>query len=338
MALLYGYGTGSSVESFRYDQVADLLNQIPNNTTNLVKAKDVRDSVFSLWERINDLSVIVASASATPTTFMNPNPTTITVGGVSSGTTFPTPQTVQQMFNAILYPYTTPIISLTPNTIKEYGQSLTHNLTWSVTKRSNPILSVVVNGFTITTILPNQLFQTGTRNVSGTYSSISGSFPVSTTNNFLMTVNDGTTNTTTSATLTWMNRIYWGTIDLSGLAFPNPNLTLNPSYATFVTSAITSNLIKALNGAGVGTGSELSITKNKTYNQINANGKYLIFAWPSSVSGATTPTFTVNGLPNTAFTRVNTAWAFTNQFNATTNYEVWVSNTAYNSAANIIVS
>lgn len=338
MALLYGYGTGSSVESFRYDQVADLLNQIPNNTTNLVKAKDVRDSVFSLWERINDLSVIVASASATPTTFMNPNPTTITVGGVSSGTTFPTPQTVQQMFNAILYPYTTPIISLTPNTIKEYGQSLTHNLTWSVTKRSNPILSVVVNGFTITTILPNQLFQTGTRNVSGTYSSISGSFPVSTTNNFLMTVNDGTTNTTTIATLTWMNRIYWGTIDLSGLAFPNPNLTLNPSYATFVTSAITSNLIKTLNGAGVGTGSELSITKNKTYNQINANGKYLIFAWPSSVSGATTPTFTVNGLPNTAFTRVNTAWVFTNQFNATTNYEVWVSNTAYNSAANIIVS
>lgn len=338
MALLYGYGTGSSVESFRYDQVADLLNQIPNNTTNLVKAKDVRDSVFSLWERINDLSVIVASASATPTTFMNPNPTTITVGGVSSGTTFPTPQTVQQMFNAILYPYTTPIISLTPNTIKEYGQSLTHNLTWSVTKRSNPILSVVVNGFTITTILPNQLFQTGTRNVSGTYSSISGSFPVSTTNNFLMIVNDGTTNTTTSATLTWMNRIYWGTIDLSGLAFPNPNLTLNPSYATFVTSAITSNLIKTLNGAGVGTGSELSITKNKTYNQINANGKYLIFAWPSSVSGATTPTFTVNGLPNTAFTRVNTAWVFTNQFNATTNYEVWVSNTAYNSAANIIVS
>ena len=338
MALLYGYGTGSSVESFRYDQVADLLNQIPNNTTNLVKAKDVRDSVFSLWERINDLSVIVASASATPTTFMNPNPTTITVGGVSSGTTFPTPQTVQQMFNAILYPYTTPIISLTPNTIKEYGQSLTHNLTWSVTKRSNPILSVVVNGFTITTILPNQLFQTGTRNVSGTYSSISGSFPVSTTNNFLMTVNDGTTNTTTIATLTWMNRIYWGTIDLSGLAFPNPNLTLNPSYATFVTSAITSNLIKTLNGAGVGTGSELSITKNKTYNQINANGKYLIFAWPSSVSGATTPTFTVNGLPNTAFTRVNTAWVFTNQFNATTNYEVWVSNTAYNSATNIIVS
>ena len=351
MALLYGYGTGSSVESFRYDQVADLLNQIPNNTTNLVKAKDVRDSVFSLWERINDLSVIVASASATPTTFMNPDPTTITVGGVSSGTTFPTPQTVQQMFNAILYPYTTPTISLsvvstisstTPiSTQKEYGQSLSSVLYWSVTKKSNPIVSVVVNGVTISPITGNS--QVGWRIVSGTYSSISGSFPVSTANTFLMTVNDGSTSIFTGATVTWMNKIYWGTIDLSGLTFPNPNLTLNPSYATFVTSAITSTLIRNLAtgvgaGAGVGTGSELSITKNKTYNQINANGRYLIFAWPSSVSGATTPTFTVNGLPNTAFTRVNTAWAFTNQFNATTNYEVWVSNTAYNSAANIIVS
>ena len=346
MALLYGYGTGSTVESFRYDQVADLLNQIPNNTTNLVKAKDVRDSVFSLWERVSDLSAIVASASATPTTFINPNPTTITVGGVVTGTTFPTPQTIQQMFNAILYPYTTPTISLsvvstinstTPiNTQKEYGQSLTNWLYWSVTKRSNPIVSVVVNGVTISPITGNS--QVGWRNVSGTYSSISGSFPVSTTNNFPMTVNDGTSNTTTSATVTWMNRIYWGSIDLSGLVYPNPDLTLNPSYTTYVSAIVTSNLINALNGAGVGSGSELSVTKNKTYSGINGNGRYLIFAWPSSVSGALTPTFTVNGLANTAFTRVKTAWVFSNIYNVTTNYEVWVSNTAYNSAANVVIS
>jgi hypothetical protein len=351
MALLYGYGTGSTVESFRYDQVADLLNQIPNNTTNLVKAKDVRDSVFSLWERVSDLSAIVASASATPTTFMNPDPTTVTVGGVTQGTTFPTPQTVQQMFNAILYPYTTPTISLsvvsssgstTPiNTQKEYGQSLLSVLYWTVTKRSNPIVSVNIAGTNIGGITGNS--QVGWRNVSGTYSSISGSFPVSTTNNFPMTVNDGTSNTTTSATVTWMNRIYWGSIDLSGLTFPNPNLTLNPSYATFVTSAITSTLIRNLAtgvgaGAGVGTGSDLSTTKNRTYNQINGNGRYLIFAWPSSAAGATNPTFTVGGFLFTLFTRVQTAWPFTNQFNETTNYEVWVSNTAYNSPTNVVIS
>jgi hypothetical protein len=359
MALLYGYGTGSNVESFRYDQVADLLNQIPNNTTNLVKAKDVRDSVFSLWERINDLSVIVASASAVPSTFMNPDPTTITVGGIVSGSTFPTPTSVQDMFQALLYPYTGPTLALsvvggfgnpTPiSTQKEYGQALISTLYFSVIKKSNSILSISIsstiggNTYNTITITPTGNSQNGYRNVSGTYSSVSGSFPVSTPNSFTLVVNDGQATTATTATITWMNKIYWGTIDLSGLTFPNPNLTLNPSYATYVTSAITNTLIRNLAtgvgaGAGVGTGSELSITKNKTYNQINANGKYLIFAWPSSVSGATTPTFYVGGFLVNLFTRVQTAWPFTNQFNETTNYEVWVSNTAYNSPTNIVIS
>jgi hypothetical protein len=326
MALLYGYGTGSTIESFRYDQVADLLNQIPNNTTNLVKAKDVRDSVFTLWERINDLSVIVASASATPTTYMNTNPTTISVGGVSSGTTFPTPQTIQQMFDAIFYPYTPPTISLTPNIQKEYGQSLVQNLNWSVTKSSNTILSVVIDGSTIGGITGNS--QTGTRIVTGTYSF---PLPSSTTNTFTMNVNDGTETTSTSATITWMNKIYWGTIDLSGLTYPNPDLTLNPSYTSYVTTAVTNSIILGLN-------SQLSTTKSKTYTSINGGGNYLIFAWPSSVSGSTSPTFNVNGLPNTAFTKVKTGWSFTNSNGASTNYEVWVSNTAQNSPLNIIIS
>jgi hypothetical protein len=338
MALLYVYGTGSTTQSSRYNAIDDLLLNIPNNTTNYVTAEFVRDAVFSLWERVSDFSAIVASASAVPTTFMNPNPTTATVGGVTQGTTFPTPQTVQQMFNAILYPYASPVISLAPsNTIKEYGQSLSHNLTWSVTKKSNPILSVVVDGFTIPTILPNVLFQTGTRNVIGTYSY---PLPVSTTNNFLMTVNDGASNTT-GATITWMNKIYWGSIDLSGLPlYPNPNLTLNPGYASQVSDLLTSSpgLILNLTGAGVSPGNTLTTSKTKAYTGINGNGKYLIFAWPSTVNNATIPVFSVNNLPNTAFTRVKTAWAFTNTYGETTDYEVWVSNTAYNSSANIIIS
>lgn len=333
MALLYGYGTGSVIESFCYDQVLDLLNQIPNNTTNLIKAEDVRDSVFTLWERISDLSAIVASASITPTTYINPNPTTITAGGISSGTTFPTPKTVQEMFDLLLYPYTLPRLTLTPVTVKEYGQSLSTTLNWIVTKRSNTILSVIIDGFSIIGITGNT--QAGTRVVSGAYSL---PLPVSTVNNFIMTAYDGTGTASTNVTMTWMNKIYWGSIDLSGLAFPNPDLTLNPSYTTYVTAAVTSLLVRSLDGAGFLTGNELSTIKNKTYTGINGNGKYLIFAWPSTVSGATTPTFTVNGLPNTAFTRVRTAWSFTNGYGIVSSYEVWVSNTAYNSAANIIIS
>jgi hypothetical protein len=333
MALLYGYGTGSTIESFRYDEVLDLLNQIPNNTTNLIKAEDVRDSIFTLWERISDLSVIVASASSIPATYINTNPTMVSVGGVSSGTTFPTPQTIQQMFDAIFYPYTLPTISLYNNVIREYGPNLTYTLNWSVIKKTNPITSVIIDGFTLSGITGNN--QIGTRNVSGTYST---PLPVSTTNTFTMQVNDGTSTATTTATITWMNKIHWGTIDLSGLTYPNPNLTDNPSYATYVSAIITNSLILALNGAGVGTGQELTTSKSKTYTGINGNGKYLIFAWPSSVTNATSPTFVVAGLTNTAFTMVKTGWSLTNQNGITTNYEVWVSNTAYNSATNLIIS
>lgn len=341
MALLYVYGTGSITQSSRYNAIDDLLLNIPNNTNNYVTAEFVRDAVFSLWERVSDLSAIVASASAVSSTFMNPDLTTTTVGGIAQNSTFPTPKTVQEMFDLLLYPYRTPAISLLSSTTKEYGQTLTHNLTWSVTKKSNPILSVVVDGFTIPTILPNVAFQTGTRNVIGTYSY---PLPVSTTNNFIMTVNDGSNTTTTFASITWVNRIYWGTIDLSGLPlYPNPNLTLNPGYASQVSTIITSTLIKNLSGAGgagVGTGSDLATSKNKTYPAMNGGGKYLIFAWPSSVNGATTPTFLVSGLSNNAFTSVKSAWPFTNAYGVTTNYEVWISNTAYNSAivGSLIVS
>lgn len=44
-------------------------------------------------------------------TFTNPDPTTITVGGIAAGSTFPTPQTLQQMMDAMLYPYQAPAFS-----------------------------------------------------------------------------------------------------------------------------------------------------------------------------------------------------------------------------------
>jgi hypothetical protein len=151
-----------------------------------------------------------------------------------------------------------------------------------------------------------------------------------------MSAFDGTTTSNSSTSITWMNRIYWGRIDLSSIG--NPNLTTNPGSASSVASLCTDTLIRSLTGASVGSGKELSTSKDKTYTGINGSGQYLIFAWPSSVSGALTPTFTVNGLPNTAFTRVRTASPFVNQFGFTTNYEVWVSNTLQNSPLNIVIS
>ncbi len=331
MSILYTYGTGSLYESKRWDNSQDLLDQLQDNNSNLIYANHVRDAVFTLWERISDVNVIAASAASASSVgmyFQNSNPTLTTVGGIPAGSSFSTPQTVQQMFDALLYPYVSPGSSISALSNREYGSGLSITLNWTATKNSNPITSIVVDG---QIFAPTGNTQIGTKTASGTYSTPT---PSSTTNSFIITVGDGTTSATNSTSLQWMNKIYWGTIDLSSIG--NPNLTLNPGSASLIN--ITSSTVLGLTGAGVSPGNQLASSKSKTYSNINGSGNYLLFAWPSSVSGATTPIFTVNGLLNTAFTNVKSAWSFTNTWGFTTNYEVWISNTLQNSPLNITIS
>lgn len=333
MALLYSYGTGGSASADRYSTVDELLTQIPDNTANLIVAQDIRDSVFTLWERIDDVSLIAGSAASASAFFQNPDPTTVNVGGIIAGTSFPTPQTMQEMWDLLLYPYVPPVANLTSGTTqKRYGDSLSLTLNWSATKNSNDLISIVVNGIS----QPGAPFitsQSGSQGATGTHSLTPGS---SETNTFTMTVNDGTTSINNSHNVTWRNDIYWGTVDLSSIG--NPNLTTNPGSASLVGSVCTDSVIKTAGGGGVGTGKELSSTKSKTYTGIDGGGDYLIFAWPSNVAGALSPSFTVNGLPSTAFTRVRTNSNLSNDSGFIDEYEVWISNTLQNSPLNIVIS
>jgi hypothetical protein len=327
MSLQYTYGTGSTTESKRWSTLDDLLVQIPNNNSNLIYAKDVRDAVFTLWEKSNETYIIAASASSASAFYQNSNLTPFTVGGIQVGSSFSTPQTVQQMFDALLYPYVGPGASISSLPNREYGAPASINLGWSVIRNSNPITLIIVDGQSIT---PTGNSQTGTKLATGTYSAL---LPLS-TNNFTITVGDGINNNTSSATLTWMNRIYWGAINL--ISIGEPNLTLNPGSASLVN--VTSSTILGLTGASISPGNQLATSKSRTYTNINGSGNYLIFAWPTSVSGSLAPIFNVNGLPNSAFTRVRNNWSFSNQFGLTASYEVWISNTKQNSPLNITIS
>lgn len=321
MSLLYTYGTGSTIESKRWSMLDDLLTQIPNNNTNLILAKDVRDAVFTLWERLNE----TATAS---NIYQNTNQTPVAIGGIPAGTSFSTPHTMQMMFDMLLYPYISPTLSMASLNNKEYGSGLPISINWSVVKKTNTITGITVDGQSFT---PTGNSQTGTKNANGTYSIPA---PSSTINTFTMSVTDGTSTNTTNTSFTWMNRIYWGTLNLSSIG--NPDFGINPGSASLI--VLNSAMVSALDGAGVSPGNQLSSTKSKTYTSINGAGKYLIFAWPSSVSGALTPSFMVNGLQNTAFIRIKTNWNFTNTFGFTTPYEVWITNTQQNSPLNIIIS
>ena len=321
------FGTGSSVESREFDDFTDLLNQIPDNTSNLIDPSDIRDSVYTLWKRIDDVNLIASSAASASSFFQNPNPTPVTIGGILAGSTFPIPTNMQDMWNQLLYPYVSPVVSITGGGVREFGSSNAVTLSWSVTKNSEDIQSVVVNGVP----RPGAPFttnQSGSQNAFATQN-------INTT--FTIIANDGTQTVSASTTVTWQNKRYWGRVNLSSIG--NPNLTTNPGAISSIIPLLNDSVILTLNGAGVGSGSELNANSiNKTYNGINGNGNYLVFAWPSSFSNSQTPNFNVNGLPNTAFTRIRNNSPFTNLFGYTTNYEVWISNTLQNSPLNIIIS
>ena len=331
--------TGGSSSANSYSTIQELLTKLPDNYANQIQAKDVRDSVFTLWERISGLSASIVSSDIN---YNRSLPSTaVAVGGVPTGSTFS--GTIQDVLDRVFYPYVAPSVSLSvaSNNPREFGYTTRLSLNWSVNRNGNtPITSITVDG---TGIVPTGNSQGGTKiNVFGTYSvaTINSSPQQSGPGNtFYMSVGDGVTSPSTSTTLYWQNKRYWGRVNLSSIG--NPNLTTNPSLAALVSTVTTDAIIRVLTGAGANGqafGSELSTTKTKTYNGIDGNAWYLIFAWPSSFAGSYTPSFSVNGLPNTAFTRVRTNSPFVNQYGITANYEVWVSNTTYGMASLFSIS
>lgn len=318
MSFLYTYGTSSLYESKRYDAVQDLLNQLQDNNANLIYANHVRDAVFTLWERVNEVAIVAASASALSPYFQNTNPTTIEVGGILLGTTFSTQHTVQQMFDNLLYPYVQPILSFSatnslPLSDKEYGQNPNSTSYWSVEKRSGTITTITVDG---QTILPTGNSQAGTKIITGSYSTIAAS----TYNSFEMIVNDGISSYTSLTSYEWMNRLYWGNLDLSGMNYPD--FTLDPSLLSTVT--MDSSTILGLGSSKLFKG--INDTTSEKFDLL-AGGNYLVFAWSSYIPFATTPRFYVNGVRSTAFSNIKTGWDLVNTYGATSSYEVWISNT-----------
>jgi hypothetical protein len=321
------FGTGSAIESNEYDNITSLLNQLPDNTGNLINPSDIRDSVYTLWQKSESIEQIAISASEAVPLYTNSTPTLQPLGGIPSGSTFSN-KTIQEMFDQLLYPYIAPVVSISSsNTPREFGSTTSTTLTWSVNKGSSNIQNITVNNI-IQGGAPFTTNQSGTQNTNATQNTLT---------QFTITAFDGTGTASANTQVVWQNRRYWGRVNLGNLVLPeipDPVLNFNIVAGSYST-AITDSFIRNLNGAGVGSGSELAVNSNKTYNGINGNGQHLIFAWPTSFGN---PTFTVGGFTNTAFTKIRDNSPFTNQLGFQINYDVWISNTPYNSPVNIIIS
>lgn len=230
-------------------------------------------------------------------------------GEVLSGTS------VSEVLTNLLYPSVPPTTTLSSSlsAIQEYaaaGVDYTTNLSWSTTRpvACLEIQSISIDGVNQTLDSPFDEGHTQNgvlngrsvpRNVSKSFTNVSSSVDKSSTG---------------TVTISWRWKRYWG-------AFASAVPPTDPAFS------ISDADILALTGAGVGPGNEFATGRTKNYDGINGGGDYLVFAFLSSYG---TPVFKINGLPSTAFTKVRED-AFVNANGGTTTYQVWVSNSEYNS-------
>lgn len=299
--MIIGTYSNPPTESNEYDDIDELLGQLLDNTDNLIDAHHVRNSVYTLWKRIGSQS---ASASVY---YTNLTPTPEKVHGIEVGSTFNN-KSMQEMWDMLLYPYIVPLssISVSP-TYKELGNSdLSVNLTWIATKKTNDIASITITGPGLSYNIPGSPFSI---TQTGNYSA---SVTLNVDATFSLVVSDSISTITSHVYFKWYNAVYWGTTG----AFSLPDMTIVGSKPNWA------------NGASVGSGKSFSTTRNATYDNIDGGGEYLVFAWPTSFGE---PTFKVNGLTNTAFTKIGDNITYTNMYGYNNQYDVWITNTAQNS-------
>jgi hypothetical protein len=205
--------------------------------------------------------------------------------------------TPEEWIENLFYAAEAPVAAISGGTTKQFGADPTITINWSVTKKTRPITSITVAGQVIT---PTGNSQSGSLQVDATQN-------VNTT--FSIVVSDGTLTDTKNTTVVWANRRFWFLAD---------------------DFTITDELIQSAPGGG----SDFSATRLQTLNNFGGGSKRPAFAWRSNLG---TPTFKVNSLVNTAFTKVRDNQPFVNSDGYSANYDVWVYNFNLNSPANIEV-
>lgn len=304
------YGTpplyGGSASANEYSTIDELLIQLPDNNANEIDAVNVRNSVYTLWERISYVEIIASQSASASSIYTNLTPTVVSIGGIQTGSTFSN-STMKQMWDLLLYPYVAPLITLSAsNLIGEFGGGQQITLNYSVYKKSDTITSIklyrnasLLSTFTGAPFTSNQIGSTVSTAVALTNTT------------FTLTADDGTSTSSTSVIFNWYSAVYIGTY----FTFSAPPMTIvgvQPSWA---------------NGASINSGKSVTSSFVGSYDGIDGNGEYLVFAWPSSYGY---PTFKVDGIVNTAFTKIIDAQPHTNVNGYITNYDVWMSNTAQN--------
>jgi hypothetical protein len=323
------YGTGSSYYSQNFDNIQELLQRIYDNTNNVIVAKDVRDPLWTLWNKISGLSASLGSASIS---YSLGTPSTISVGGIVEGSTFSN-ATLTELFDQMLLPYVAPVVNnFGPSVLeKQFGDTIGLNLTYSINVGSLPLDS----GYAIQFISPNpssfipNKIVTGNDPETGTTNNFSLTYSTSTfsvVNYVLATMSFRTTDLTVftaTTSIAQKHKRYYGQISIPIGFTPS-----NPSSVAAVSAYLNDVVIKGLSY------SELSTNVNFSQAiEFNSLGQYFVFASPT-VFGFNYPVgFYVDNIFTQNYTKVRSNSNLSNEFGFIAPYDVYILNDAlYNSS------
>ena len=276
----------------------------------------------------NNANWIVYAPSGT-TTFTNAAATTIAVGGYALGSTFPTAQTMQQMWDGLLYPYVPP--TFTSFAISAFATSYEVGATISGSRSfawafSNPAL-VTASSMDILDVTGGTTLASGISIVSPASATIATFTPTTPTSyswRGRATNTQSTLFTSALFTASWFWRAYYGT---------SASVTLNETQ------------IEAL------VNNPLATTEVGSY--VFAAGDYKYFCWPDSFgSPSAAPAGFISGgflvsmasvADNAFYSNVQNGWSYgivavTNSFGVTTNYRVYRTLNTLGAAVTITVS
>ena len=306
-------------------QTSKSVVEVNGETTNIIRSSDTINTIeilenedVSLVEVPATETTIIESGSQGPagppaegTTYTNNTPTPSSLGGISSGSTF-TDQTVQQMFDALLYPFQEPSFSSFTfggrPALLEVGDSLsggTKVFTWSINNPGNVATDSISISSTSGGVLASGLTDDGTENINiGSDITKTSMF----TEVFTITgdkTTSGQISRTTSTSWRWY--IFWG---------ESENTTL------------TETEIEAL------TSSTLKNSRSGTYAVSSAGYKFI--AWPTIFG--TFNTFKDPETNQDIAVNLPETISVTNSFGVTQNYYLYRTTYYLNGALTMVVT
>lgn len=300
---------GSSASAAYESEFGNLLIRLPDNDQNLIKAKDIRDPLWTLYNQI--LNVASQSGSFSQAiTYTTATPSSVTIGGITEGMTF-SEATLQTLFDTMLHPFIAPVLQFGISTgQQQFGNSSAISLSYYIDHGSSTISTITFNGPTVGAIPPALPSPTDPTSDHRT-----GIIPTYTTSPvlsqelvFTMSVTTADTNIyTATASMTYKHKRYYGAI------------IDTPAALSALSDAALSTKIKNLDYKELST--------NLYFSQyIDFANEYFVFAVPTTMGEPPLQGFFMDFLFSTDYTKIKSGFTFTNEYGYTTPYDLWISN------------